>query len=148
MEFDPRRFGLKTLDTVAYAIVLTGVVFGLTATVSVLAGGGLPGAKWLMFFLGFTMLAYASLKVRPKAAWKSNGNHGGNGGSNDSGLFAGSDEEVGIEKLVSNLLDAVLPPALRPEPNERPSSGMKLFLAAVCILAVSFAMEVIFGINY
>ncbi|ELZ87187.1 hypothetical protein C453_02514 [Haloferax elongans ATCC BAA-1513] len=140
MEFNPRRFGLKTIDAVAYAVVLTGVVFGLTATVSVLAGGGLPGAKWLMFFLGFTMLAYASLKVRPKAAWKD--------GRDDGGLFSGGDEQVGIEKLVSSLLDVTLPPTLRPGPNERPSSGTKLFLAAMCILAMSFAMEVVFGINY
>ncbi|UVE51230.1 hypothetical protein KU306_04925 [Haloferax larsenii] len=140
MEFNPRRVGLKTIDAVAYAVVLTGVVFGLTATVSVLAGGGLPGAKWLMFFLGFTMLAYASLKVRPKAAWK--------GGRDDGGLFSGDDEPVGVEKLVSNLLDVTLPPTLRPGPSERPSSGTKLFLAAVCILATSFAMEVVFGINY
>ncbi|KAB1187092.1 MULTISPECIES: hypothetical protein [Haloferax] len=140
MEFNPRRLGVKTIDAVVYALVLTGVVFVLTATVSVAAGGGLPGAKWLMFFLGFTMLAYASLKLRPKAAWK--------GGGDDGGLFSGSDEPIGIEKLVGGLLDRVLPPALRPEPNERPSSGTKLFLAAVCILATSFVMEVVFGINY
>ncbi|KAB1197659.1 MULTISPECIES: hypothetical protein [Haloferax] len=140
MEFDPRRIGVKTIDAVVYAVVLTGVVFTLTATVSVGLGGGLPGAKWLMFFLGFTMLAYASLKLRPKAAWK--------GGRDDGGLFSGSDEPVGVEKLVGGLLDTVLPASLRPEPNERPSSGVKLFLAAVCILATSFLMEVVFGINY
>ncbi|WP_411964963.1 hypothetical protein [Haloferax sp. YSMS24] len=139
MEFDPRRIGIKTIDAVVYAVVLTGVVFVLTALVSAALGGGLPGAKWLMFFLGFTMLAYASLKLRPKAAWK-----GGRGG----GLFSGDDEPVGIEKLVGGLLDSVLPPTLRPEPNERPSSGVKLFLAAVCILATSFVMEVVFAINY
>ena len=140
MEFDPRRFGVKTIDAVVYALVLTGVVFVLTATVSFAAGGGLPGAKWLMFFLGFTMLAYASLKLRPKAAWK--------GGRDDGGLFAGEDEPIGIEKLVVGGLDRVLPSTLRPERSELPSSGVKLFLAAVCILATSFAMEVVFGINY
>lgn len=140
MAFDPRRLGVKTIDAVVYAVVLTGVVFVFTASVSAALGGGLPGAKWLMFFLGFTMLAYASLKLRPKAAWK--------GGRDDGGLFSGSDEPVGIERLVGNALDAVLPATLRPEASERPSSGLKLFLAAVCVLATSFAMEVVFGINY
>ncbi|MCO8266855.1 hypothetical protein NKF06_09695 [Haloferax sp. AB510] len=147
MEFDPRRFGVKTIDAVVYAVSLTGVVFVVTALVSTLAGNGLPGAKWLMFFLGFAMFGYASLKVRPKAAWKS-GNGNGNGGS-DGGLFSGSDEPVGVEKLVGNALDAVLPPRLRPaNSDERPSSGVKLLLASVCILATSYAMEVVFGINY
>ncbi|RDZ66185.1 hypothetical protein C5B90_07525 [Haloferax sp. Atlit-12N] len=147
MEFDPRRFGVKTIDAVVYAVSLTGVVFVVTALVSTLAGNGLPGAKWLMFFLGFAMFGYASLKVRPKAAWKS-GNENGNGGS-DGGLFSGSDEPVGVEKLVGNALDAVLPPRLRPaNSDERPSSGVKLLLASVCILATSYAMEVVFGINY
>ncbi|MGB9957023.1 DUF7555 family protein [Haloferax prahovense] len=147
MEFDPRRFGVKTIDAVVYAVSLTGVVFVVTALVSTLAGNGLPGAKWLMFFLGFAMFGYASLKVRPKAAWKS-GNGNGNGGS-DGGLFSGSDEPVGVEKLVGDALDAVLPPRLRPaNSDERPSSGIKLLLASVCILATSYAMEVVFGINY
>ncbi|WP_058827965.1 hypothetical protein [Haloferax sp. Q22] len=147
MEFDPRRFGVKTIDAVVYAVSLTGVVFVVTALVSTLAGNGLPGAKWLMFFLGFAMFGYASLKVRPKAAWKS-GNGNGNGGS-DGGLFSGSDEPVGVEKLVGDALDAVLPPRLRPtNSDERPSSGVKLLLASVCILATSYAMEVVFGINY
>ncbi|POG56948.1 DUF7555 family protein [Haloferax marisrubri] len=147
MEFDPRRFGVKTIDAVVYAVSLTGVVFVVTALVSTLAGNGLPGAKWLMFFLGFTMFGYASLKVRPKAAWKS-GDGNGNGGS-DGGLFSGSDEPVGVEKLVGDALDAILPPRLRPaNSDERPSSGVKLLLASVCILATSYAMEVVFGINY
>ncbi|ELZ95226.1 hypothetical protein C440_09117 [Haloferax mucosum ATCC BAA-1512] len=139
MEFSPRRIGLKTIDAVVYAVVLTGVVFAGTALVSLAAGGGLQGAKWLMFFLGFAMLGYSSLKIRPKAAWK-----GGDGG----GLFSGSDEPVGIEKLVVGALDAILPSSLRPESSDLPSSGTKLFLASVCILATSFVMEVVFGINY
>ncbi|ELZ73759.1 hypothetical protein C457_00700 [Haloferax prahovense DSM 18310] len=145
MEFDPRRFGVKTIDAVVYAVSLTGVVFVVTALLSTLAGNGLPGAKWLMFFLGFAMFGYASLKVRPKAAWKG----GDENSDNDGGLFSGSDEPVGVEKLVGNALDAILPPRLRPaNSDERPSSGGKLLLASVCILAASYAMEVVFGINY
>ncbi|MFC7205041.1 hypothetical protein ACFQJC_16100 [Haloferax namakaokahaiae] len=139
MEFDPRRIAVKTIDAVAYAVVLTGVVFLLTALVSYAAGGGLPGSKWLMFFLGFAMLGYASLKLRPKAAWKD---------GDDGGLFTGDGEQVGIAKAVSGVLDRVLPPRLRPGPNERPSNGTKLFLAAVGILLTSFLMEVALGINY
>ncbi|WP_148413827.1 hypothetical protein [Haloferax sp. KTX1] len=148
MEFDPRRVGVKTIDAVVYAVSLTGVVFVVTAVVSTLAGNGLPGAKWLMFFLGFAMFGYASLKVRPKAAWKRGDGNGGNGDS-DGGLFSGSDEPVGVEKLVGDALDAILPPRLRPATgDERPSSGVKLLLASVCILATSYAMEVVFEINY
>ncbi|CQR49223.1 MULTISPECIES: DUF7555 family protein [Haloferax] len=151
MEFDPRRLGVKAIDAVVYAVSLTGVVFVVTAVVSTLAGNGLPGAKWLMFFLGFAMFGYASLKVRPKAAWKRGDGNGGNGGNGDSdgGLFSGSDEPVGVEKLVGDALDAILPPRLRPATgDERPSSGVKLLLASVCILATSYAMEVVFEINY
>ena len=144
MDLDPRRIVANTIDALAYAAALTGVVFLLTASVSVALGGGLPGAKWLMFFLGFLMLGYASLKLRPRAAWKQNGD--GDGG--DGGLFAGSREPVGVEKLVGRLLDATLPPSLRPVPSERPSSASKLFLAAVGVLATSFVMEVVFAINY
>ncbi|ELZ89746.1 DUF7555 family protein [Haloferax sulfurifontis] len=148
MEFDPRRFGVKAIDAVAYAVALTGVVFVVTAVVSTLAGNGLPGAKWLMFFLGFAMFGYSSLKVRPKAAWKRGDGSGGTGGT-DGGLFSGSDEPVGVEKLVGDALDAILPPRLRPATgDERPSSGVKLLLASVCILAASYAMEVVFEINY
>ncbi|WP_410766075.1 hypothetical protein [Haloferax sp. DFSO60] len=139
MQFDPRRIAVKAIDAVAYAVVLTGVVFLFTALVSFVAGGGLPGAKWLMFFIGFMMLAYASLKIRPRAPWKD-----GDGG----GLFAGDDEQVGVASVVSGLLDRLLPPHLRPAPNERPTNGSKLFLAALGVLLTSFLMEAVFQINY
>lgn len=139
MAFDSHRFVVKAIDAAVYAVVLTGVVFVVGALVSAAAGGGLPGAKWFMFFVGFAMFGYASLKLRPKAAWKSGA---------DGGLFSGSDEPVGIERAVGDALDAVLPPTLRPTSDERPSSGTKLFLGSVCILAASFLMEFAFGINY
>lgn len=139
MAFDSHRFAVKAVDAAAYAVVLTVVAFVVGALVSAAAGGGLPGAKWFMFFAGFAVFGYASLKLRPKAAWKE-----GDGG----GLFSGSDEPVGIERAVGAALDRVLPPRLRPTPEERPSSGTKLFLGSVCILLASFLMEVVLGINY
>lgn len=144
MAFDSHRFAVKSIDAAVYAVVLTGVVFVVGALVSAAAGGGLPGAKWFMFFVGFAMFGYASLKLRPKAAWR----NGGRADGADGGLFSGSDEPVGIERAVGDALDAVLPPTLRPTSDERPSSGTKLFLGSVCILVASFLMEFAFGINY
>lgn len=147
MAFDSHRFAVKVIDAAVYAVVLTGVAFVVGALVSAAAGGGLPGAKWFMFFAGFAMFGYASLKLRPKAAWKDGGSTDDTDGA-DGGLFSGGDEPVGIERAVGDALDAVLPPTLRPTPDERPSSGTKLFLGSVCILAASFLMEVALGINY
>ncbi|AFK17801.1 hypothetical protein E6P09_03385 [Haloferax mediterranei ATCC 33500] len=127
---DTRRLGIKFIDAGAYALVITAVVFGLGALLALLVRiRPLLGAKWFMFLVGFVMLAYSALKLRPTPLWKDKEKP--------------SREPVGIQAAVAG----ALPSKYYLPASERLSVSAKLFVASLSVLATSLAMEVIFGIG-
>jgi hypothetical protein len=126
-----RRVALQVLDVLAYAVVLTSVVFTLGLAAGFAVGNGLVGAKWLLFVVGFLLLGYGTLRLRPTAKWKS-----------ESRLDFG-DEARGLQRAVSE----ALPARYRLPADERPSVGLKLFLGGIAVLATSFTMESVFGVG-
>jgi hypothetical protein len=128
---DTRRLRLQFVDALAYALVMTTLVFGIGASVALLVGiGPLVGAKWFMFVVGFAMLAYSSLKLRPTALWKDD--------------TPPKREPVGVQAAVPR----VLPANYRLPVDERISVGAKLMLSSISILVASFVMEVVFGVAF
>ncbi len=129
----------QTVDALAYAVVLTVVAFLVTSVVSVVLAlsvdaplrSSLIGTKRLLFLVGFVLLGYGTLKLRPRSAWKQ---EGAIGASTDSG-----GEPTGIQRAVSD----ALPDRWSLPPDERLPVGAKLFVASVVILATSLTMELI-----
>lgn len=81
-----RRVGRQIADALAYAAVLTGSAFVAGSALSFALGGGLVGAKYLLFFVGFGMLGYATFLLWPTPPWRGDdGRSSGAGG----GRFGG-----------------------------------------------------------
>ncbi|MFC7155949.1 hypothetical protein ACFQPA_10830 [Halomarina halobia] len=131
----PRR--LQVLDAAAYALVLTAVVVALSVAVTLALGVARPwvGVKYLLFVVGLLLFGVASVKLRPKAAY-----------SERDLLPANSEGETGFQALVQRLV-ALLGERYRLAPDERFSDAAKLLLASVGVLAVSAAMEFVFGVT-
>lgn len=136
-----RRLPLQLLDTAGYAVAVTAVVFLVGAGLAAAAGRQpLVGAKWFMFLVGFGLLAYSAFQLRPTPKWKQDE---ANGDANGGLLRSDSrDEQVGLQAAVAR----AVPDGYRLPADERHSSGVKLFVASVCVLVTSFVMETVFGI--
>jgi hypothetical protein len=125
---------LQVLDALVYALAVAGVLAVGTGALSVGFGGGLVGAKYLLFFLGFVLFATGAIGMRPTAAWKDD---------EESAAVVGRAEETRFQGTLHRL-----PPLRRYElaPAERLSAGTKLFVASVLVLAISFVLEAVFGV--
>lgn len=127
-------WALRLADAVWYAVVLTGIVAGLSAPVSLLIGGSLVGVKWTLFVVGFTVLAAGSWKLRPSAAWRDESSRLEQENTRGQGNFQG-------------LVDQLPPLRGRRLPDaDRISDGTKLVLGGCLMLAASFLMEAALGI--
>jgi hypothetical protein len=126
-----RLRGLQTLDLVAYAVVVTSLVFCLGLLAGLVVSNGLIGAKWLLFVVGFLLVAYGTLRLRPTPKWK-----------DESRLDFGN-EPRGLQTFVSD----ALPADYRLPTDERLPVGLKILVAGVTVLLTSFLMETVFGIG-
>jgi hypothetical protein len=126
-----RLRGLQTLDLVAYAVVVTSVVFCLGLVTGLAVGNGLIGAKWLLFGVGFLLVAYGALRLRPTPKWK------------DESRLDFGDDPRGLQKAVAD----ALPADYRLPTDDRLPVGLKLFVAGVTVLLTSFLMESVFGVG-
>ncbi|MFC6724868.1 hypothetical protein ACFQE1_10890 [Halobium palmae] len=128
------RRALRLLDTLAYAVALTAVAFAIGAIAATVAGrNALLGAKWFLFTVGFTLLAYSAFQLRPTPLWKRDGNDGD-----------GDDEpeSVGVQSVVAE----TIPASYRLRPADRHSAALKLFVGSLAMLVTSFLMEAVFGV--
>lgn len=126
---EKRRRGLQTLDAVAYALVVTALVFAIGAGAAAATGRQpLVGGKRVMFFVGFILLGYSAFQLRPTPLWKRDGE-----------TETERRRPVGIQAAVAR----VMPASIRLAPDERLSPTAKLFIASVLVLATSGVMELV-----
>jgi hypothetical protein len=118
----------KLLDLLAYAVVLSLLVFLATAALSFALGGGWGGVKYLLFVLGFLAFGAGAFFLRPTPPWR------------DEPLVQRTGETP-FERLVRRLLgDHAL------DPNQQYPPSARVLVAGVLLLAVSFVMETVFGV--
>jgi hypothetical protein len=124
---------LRLVDALLYAVGLT-VVFALvSAIVSFPAGAGWPGVKFGLFVLGLLAFGVAALELRPTPRWR-----------DDPRFSLDTDDETWFQGLIQRV------PPLRSNPlspDERFSTGARLFLAGILTLATSFLMEAVLGVG-
>ncbi|GAA0649759.1 DUF7555 family protein [Salarchaeum japonicum] len=180
-----RRWLGKTAYVVTYAAAGAFCVSLVLAAVSALYSAGASGVKFGQFVLGWLLLGYAAIKLRPTAAWKRDtesdeatsarvertadpveddersdrekaaaaasvlnpfASADGRVGADRSGPdnFGEEEAESGtFARYVARLPPAALVPL---HPNDRPRDGVTVAATAVCLLVVSFALEVAFGV--
>lgn len=122
------------VDAVTYALVLGGLFTTGALLVALGAGGDLTTVKYLLFGVGWVLLAIATVRL-----WPSRGGETGDDG--DLGRSIGSPRR--LERLATDA-----PPARwvrGPTPHERLSNAAKQFLAALVTLAISFLLEIGIG---
>jgi hypothetical protein len=141
------RLGRKTLDALAYAVLLAAGVAGTSAFFELSGAGTLFRTKFVLFWVGFALLAYASFQLRPDSPSEME--------SKGEFVTSGDDRQkkasgsVGTQSLTRlERLAGWLPPMrwVEVNPNDRFSTHTKQFLSAVLMLATSMAMEFVFGI--
>lgn len=141
------RLARKTLDALAYATLIVVGVTGVSAFFELSGAGTLFRTKYVLFWLGFALLAYASFQLRPDSPSQQNRNTefltSGDDRQKRASGSVGSRSSTRLERLA-----AWLPPMrwVTVNPDDRFSPHAKQFLAALLLLAVSIAMEFVFGI--
>jgi hypothetical protein len=133
-------FGLQVVDLATYVVVLVMVVFVPLGALEWTVFGGLVFTKWITFFVGAGLGAYASLKLRPASPKK-------RATSADAGVNNPTVGNVTASRV--QRLAAAVPPARWTElsAGERFSPDVKRFVGAVAIVATSMALEFVFGIG-
>jgi hypothetical protein len=139
----------RAADAAAYALLVALVTFCLTWAVGLVTGRGLVGAKWGMFLVGMTMLAYGALRLRVATPLGSDAGADGGGADGSAGRSGRGGGGPGTDAggLLVRAAPRLLPPGLRLPAAERHPAGAKLLLAAVVVLAWSLALEVVFGVG-
>lgn len=118
----------KLLDTLAYAVALSVLVFLAAAAVSFALGGDWGGVKFLLFVLGFLALGAGGFLLRPTPPWR------------DQPLVQRTGQTP-FERAVRRLLgDRAL------DPDQQLPAAARVLVAGVILLAVSFVMETVFGV--
>lgn len=140
-ESDPDKVG-QLFDAVSYAVATTVVFSAVSAVLAVATGSSpAPGVKYGLFVFGWLAFGYGTVMLWPKAAWKE---------QKDSQVFdvlletPSKQPDTKFQRLVQRL-----PPArFRQIPDhERLSTGARVFVAAVVMLATSIVLEQAFGIG-
>lgn len=132
--------GLKLVDAATYAAALVGVIAVPFGALELVVVGGLVFTKWVLFFLGAFLAMIAGLQLRPASPKK-------RAAAAQAGPNSGT--IGGIELSRFQRLAAAAPPARWTglEPNDRFSPATKLLFGSLSMLAVSYAMEAVFGIS-
>lgn len=118
----------------AYAAVVAAAATVAAVVLGVVTGGGLVRAKYVLFFVGFGLMAVATATLWPSSPED----------LEDDPSIPEEPGASGVERVVEAVPPASWLPA--PRPGARLSRGSKLFLASLATLAVSYAMEAVFGI--
>jgi len=126
---DSASFARRLADALARAVVLTALVVAVSAAISFALGGRWLGVKFILFVVGFLALGIGGILARPTPAWR------------DEPYVSRSGESTPFQALVDRLLGRF---ALAPD--ERFPTGVRVLLAGVLMLAISFLMETVFGV--
>lgn len=124
---------LRLADAVLYALVLTAALAAVSIVVSFPLGGGWVGVKLLLFVFGLLVFGVGSLQLRPAPPWRE-----------ERRFSLETDEETRFQALVHRL------PPLRWRdlpPEERWSVALRLVLAGLSTLGLSFLLEAVFGVG-
>lgn len=126
------------LDALTYALTISAITLIGSFVLSVLTGGGAARANIFLFFTGWGLMAYATVRLWPsKKAQDAN---------DDSGTESSlpSDHESRLQGYVRKL------PPVRwvrlPPPAERIPLRAQLFLGSICVLALSYLLETVFNV--
>lgn len=140
-----RTTGLVMIDAIGYAVGVAVVSLVASLVVAVATGGGLVRAKALLFLAGFSLMAYATVRLWPSSPddLESAGDRGARGYRTGEPAPL-TDGETRFQSLVGRMPPLRWVPA--PPPARRMVPASKLFLGSVCVLLVSFLMEAVFGI--
>jgi hypothetical protein len=141
-EVEADRVG-QLFDLMSYVVLLCAVYGGAAAVVSLAVGVPVaPGVKYGFFVFGWIGLLAGALKLRPRSAWKSDDNQG-----MLSAFTGGSGGTSELESDFQQWVQQIPPARFRPLPaNARLSTGSRLLVASICMLAVSFLMEQALGV--
>ena len=124
---------LVAVDALAYGVAAAALVVVAGLVVGVATGGGLVRAKRLLFLAGFLLMGYATVRLWPRSPEDL-----------DRGALPADHDQTRFQRAVSAL------PPLRwlrpPPPHRRFTPPGKLFVGSLLVLAVSYAMEALFGV--
>lgn len=165
-----RYRGLQTLDVLVYSVVVSALAILVGMLISFPFGWGWIGVKNWLFVAGWILIGFATLKLRPKSAWKQQKREINRrqaaekdgpdetavrrGGIANLGGFAdtGAQRDDGRDDLdekqapVTRLGLRLLPEEYVLDDDDRLHGGARLFIASVGVLLVSIVMEFGFGI--
>lgn len=139
----PSKWVLRALDGLQYGVVLSGVVVlvaaGAAYALALVTRGPdsiatvrpLLAAKWLLFVLGFFLMALGAFRMRPAAPYKEH--------SRFSLDLRNSREAEGLAAIAGRLPPLSL---YDPRPADRLSTGGRLLVGSLVMLAVSALLEV------
>lgn len=128
------------IDALTYATVVATLATLGSLSIGIVTGGGLVRGKVVLFVVGWVLMAYATVQLWPSSPEEVDGTPEARTGES----LPEAQDETRLQSFVQSI-----PPNrwLRtPRPERRLSIDGKLFLASLLVLAVSFAMEVVFGI--
>ncbi|USZ72770.1 DUF7555 family protein [Natronosalvus halobius] len=130
------------IDTLTYVLVVAAVATVVALAIGIGTGGGFVRGKFVLFLLGFVLMAYSVVRLWPSSPTTT---------ADESTEH--SDLQMAVERRTHRtpfqaFVRAV--PPLRwvrlPPPDARLSSPLKLFVSSLCVLAVSYLMETWFGV--
>lgn len=133
-----RTSGLRLVEFVLWVGSTSALTVGILAVIAVIFGEGLLTLKYLLFVVGFiyfgvgTFGMRANLKRRPDEMGR------------ERRRYLASNEEWGLEARLQDV------PPLRREHlpfDDRISRNGKLFATGITVLVISFAMEVVLGVQ-
>lgn len=154
-----RRLAAAVLDAVTYALTAAVVVTLAAALISFPLGQGLFGVVYLQFIVALLCFGFATLVSWPGSAWQSPNLSfdvlfGGGREEDDETVVpwvdlgptesSGDPDQTPFQALVQRL-----PPArfLPTPPSQRLPTGLRLYLAAFTIAAISYWLNVHGGVT-
>lgn len=127
------------VDALTYAAVLTAVALVGSLVLGLATGGGIVGAKILLFVVGWVLLGYSTFLLWPTKPPSDEEE------SDELGPSLPAEEASRFQGIARTL-----PPArwiqLPPPEHRVPLSG-QLFVASISILVTSFVMETVFNVT-
>lgn len=129
------------LDAITYALAVTALTAISSLLLGVATGGGIVRAKYLLFVVGWVLLAYATVRLWPTSI----DDVGSAPDHHATGSVPGARDSTRFQAFVRTL------PPLRwvgPPPFEkRITPPGKLLLGSLFVLLLSFLMETVLGVG-
>ncbi len=132
--------GGAVLDAVVSAVGVALAVFLPLTVVNFAFGADWLGVKLWLFVLGMVLAGVSLWLLRPERPWKDD--------EEDDDEDTGAAEAIGADIGHFEATVHALPPLswVNVPPDDRASSGLRLFLASLLLFAASFVMERVFSV--